>query len=73
MHFSDYLKTFQTSSSPEGDLSRDFIESRSKAKTYKGILKSLRDHGADKRVIEVLERLHLSYSLNRMEGKHEAD
>ena len=73
MYFFDYLKTFETSQSPEGDLARDFIRSKSKAKTYKGILKSLRDHGADKRVIEVLERLHLSYSLERVEGKHEVD
>lgn len=61
MHFSDYLKTFEASPSPEGDLARDFIESRSKAKTYKGILKSLRENGADKRVIEVLEKLYLNY------------
>ena len=73
MHFSDYLKTLETSPSPEGDLARDFIRSKSKAKTYKGILKSLRDHGASNQVIEVLGRLYLKYSLKIVEGKHEAN
>lgn len=73
MCFSDYLKTFEACLSPEGDLARDFIKSKSKAKTYKGILKSLQNYGADKRAIEILERLRLSYSLKRMEEKHETD
>ena len=59
--FSDYLKKHKDLSSPEGDLARDFIKSKSKATTYKGILKHLENNNADFLAFEVLNSIKMKY------------
>ena len=61
MNFSDYLKTFSTRDSPEGDLARDFIKSKSKAKTYLGILSNMQKNNADTTAVQILDRIYLQY------------
>lgn len=47
MLFSTFLLSFQNENSPKGDLARDFIASKSRARTYLGIVKHLESHNAD--------------------------
>ena len=50
MFFSDYLKQFSDENSVRGDLSRDFIKSKSRAKTYAGVLKNLQKNNLENTV-----------------------
>ena len=65
MHFSDYLKQFLNENSPKGDLARDFIESKSKAKTYNGILRNMEKNDACDAAINALNEIYMKY---RQEG-----
>lgn len=61
MQFSDYLKTFQNEDTPIGDLARDFIKSKSRAKTYQGVYKHLEKNNADFIVFSILEEVKNKY------------
>ena len=70
MQFSDYLKMFQNEDTPIGDLARDFIKSRSRAKTYQGVYNHLEKNHADYNVIKILETLKMEYENNYKEIKN---
>ncbi len=44
MNFKQFLFTLKDESSPAGDIARDFIASKSKAQTCKGVKKSIEKH-----------------------------
>ena len=62
MYFSDYLKQFANENSMKGDLARDFIESKSKAKTYNGVLKNMQKNSACDVAINALNEIYASYT-----------
>ena len=61
MLFSEYLKSFAKEESPIGDLARDFINSKSRATTYIGILKNLKKNNACLAAYDSLECVHAYY------------
>lgn len=61
MDFSDYLKSFSKDNTPWGDLARDFIASKSRAKTFAGITKSLEAYNACDLAIQALQEMHNNY------------
>ena len=62
MFFSDYLKQFSDENSVRGDLSRDFIKSKSRAKTYAGVLKNLQKNNACDVAIDTLNEIYKMYN-----------
>lgn len=61
MYFSDYLKLFKNENSIKGDLARDFIESKSKAKNYKAVLQNMQKNHACDVAFEALDEIHQMY------------
>lgn len=61
MYFSDYLKQFANENTPKGDLARDFITSKSKAKTYFGVLRSMQKYDACDIAIDTLNEIYGEY------------
>ena len=61
MYFSDYLIQFVNENSPKGDLARDFVKSKSKAKTYNGILKNMVKNDACDAAINILNEIYMEY------------
>lgn len=61
MNFAEYLKSFKNENSPFGDLSKDFIISKSKAKTYKGVKSNLEKNHACQSAFNVLDKVYIQY------------
>ena len=61
MKFSEYLKSFSHDNTALGDLARDFITSKSKATTYRGVVKSMKKHRPCDNAWEILEKSHKNY------------
>lgn len=61
MEFSSYLKSFADADTALGDLARDFISSKSKATTYKGIVKSMEKYHPCDNAWRILEDLYSKY------------
>ena len=61
MNFAEYLKSFSEDNTPVGDLARDFIASKNKAKTYTGIVKNLNKYNACDLAREILHEVNKSY------------
>ena len=61
MTFSEYLKSLKGENTPEGDLARDFIKSKSKAKTYLGVFNHLLKNNAADVAFEALEKVKCRY------------
>lgn len=61
MKFSEYLKSFVNENTPYGDLARDFIASKSKATTYKGIKKSIDRYSPCDAALSALESIYKSF------------
>ena len=61
MKFSDFLKTFKKEDTPIGDLARDFIDSKSRATTYKGVVKSMEKYCPCKDAWDTLESVYSKY------------
>ena len=60
-NFGEFLKSFKKENSAIGDLARDFISSRSKAKTYLGILRELNKNNACDGAYKALEAVKVQY------------
>ncbi len=61
MTFSEYLKSLKEENTPEGDLARDFIKSKCKAKTYLGVFNHLLKNNAEDAAFEALEKVKRRY------------
>lgn len=61
MTFSTYLKSFADDDTIIGDVARDFIVSKSKARTFKGIIKHMENYRPCGNAIEAVNELNCQY------------
>ena len=69
MEFSKYLKSFANENNIMGDLSRDFIESKSRARTYIGVVKSMKKYQPCEQAWEALQEVYRQYLEMQLERR----
>ena len=69
MNFSNYLKSFADDQTPFGDLARDFIDSKSKATTYRGVVQSMKKYHPCETAWMTLETLYNKYLKENIDKK----
>lgn len=62
MYFSDYLRQFSNENSIRGDVSRDFINSKSRAKTYAGVIKNMQKNNACDVAFDAINEIYKMYN-----------
>ena len=61
MYSSDYLKSFSSATTPWGDLARDFINSKSRARTFRSVCKSMEKYLPCEYAWRALKEIHGKY------------